>query len=358
MKRHRLRRFFGLSLSIGILLLSSCPAPPEISLEMSSREVIEQETKGNRKAVISVGIVQNGQMSFTVYGENGRVLPDTEHVYEIASITKTFTAQLFARAINEGRVNLDDKIDRFLDLPSKKYYPTIKRIFTHTSGYKSTYYHNSGSSIESTPNFEVFGVGVTKRMLLNTIGAINLNDKDYPCDYSNFALAVAGLVLENIYNDDYTSMMNRYLSNDLGLQNTRVNDGKSVNVSNFWAWSEGNPYIPAGALVSTITDMMKYAQMQIDGQPSYVSQSHTKLAEAEPPMIFTENNFDIKTDAMGLAWMMDSAYDVIWHGGNTLYSNSFLGFDKANSIAAVVLVNMPGQQSRTIGSAVLRELRR
>jgi CubicO group peptidase (beta-lactamase class C family) len=152
--------------------------------------------------------------------------------------------------------------------------------------------------------------------------------------------------------------MNRYVSNDLGLHKTRVNDGRSVNVSNFWAWSEGNPYIPVGALVSTITDMMEYAQMQIDGQPPYVDLSHAKLAQADPPTEGLGNDFDVKADAMGLGWMMDSTYNVIHHGGNTLYSNSFLGLDKESRIAVVVLVNMPGMQSRTIGSAVLRELRR
>ena len=356
MKRYSLKRFSGLLFTIVILFLSSCTTPLEDFSEMSSREIIEHVTRGKRRAVISVGIVQNGQMSFSVYGENGRVLPNREYIYEIGSITKPITAQLFARAISKGKVSLNDTIDRFLDLPPKNYYPTIKRILTHTSGYKFTYYHGSGSLADPTANFELFGGGVTKKMLLNTIGRIKLEDRDYPFEYSNFGFAVAGLVLEKIYNEDFTSLINRYLSDDLGLHKTRVNDG-SVNVSNFWAWSKGNPYIPAGALISTITDMMKYAQMQIDMLPSYVSYSHVKLAQVDTPMN-SSNDFDVRTDAMGLGWMMCSVHNIIHHGGNTGYSNSFLGFDKANRIAVVVLVNMPGAQSRIIGSAVFRELRR
>ena len=52
---------------------------------MSAREMIEYTTKGVRKAKVTVGIVQNGQMSFNVYGKNGKKLPNTEHIYEIAS---------------------------------------------------------------------------------------------------------------------------------------------------------------------------------------------------------------------------------------------------------------------------------
>ena len=345
-----MRIIFAINMFV-IFLLSSCASALGDFSGMSSKEIIEDVTSGNRRAIISVGIVQNGAMSHNVYGENGKALPDTEYIYEIASITKTFTAQLFARAISEGKASLDDTLDRFLDLPPKRYYPTIRRLLTHTSGYKYAYYNNSSSLIEATPNFEVFGGGVTKKMLLNTIGAINLEDRDYPFEYSNFGFAVAGLVLEKIYNEDYASLINKYLSNDLGLNKTRVNDG-SVNASNFWAWSKENPYIPAGALISTITDMMKYAQMEIDGLPPYVGHSHTKSAQVDPPI----NEFDIITDAIGLGWWISSVNNIIHHSGNTGYSNSFIGFNKAGRTAVVVLANMPGEQSRIIGSAILREL--
>ena len=354
MKNHFLRQFLCLLFTIAMFLVSSCPTPLEISSETSSLEIIEHVTRRKKRAVITVGIVQNGQMSFTVYGENGKVLPNREYIYEIASITKVFTAQLFAKAMSEGKVNLNDTIDRFLDLPHKNYYPTIRRLLTHTSGYKMNYYNGTGSLIEATPNFEVIGGGVTKVMLLNTIGKINLQDRDYPFEYSNFGIAVAGLVLEKIYNEDYTSLMNKYLNDNLELFNTRVNNG-SVNVSNSWAWSKGNPYIPAAALVSTITDLMKYAQMQIDELPSYVTLSHTKWAQINLPLDASGNDFDLKIDDMGLGWMMCSDYNLIYHIGNTGYTNSFLGFDKSNRIGVVVLVNMLGTQSRIIGTAILRE---
>ena len=73
-------------------------------------------------------------------------------------------------------------------------------------------------------------------------------------------------------------------------------------------------------------------------------------------IIFAINIFDIVTDAIGLGWWISSANNIIHHSGNTGYSNSFLGFDKAEHTAVVVLANVPGEQSRIIGSAILREL--
>jgi hypothetical protein len=39
--------------------------------------------------------------------------------------------------------------------------------------------------------------------------------------------------------------------------------------------------------IFTITDMMKYAQMQIDGLPSYVIPSHAELAQVDPPEVIS-----------------------------------------------------------------------
>ena len=58
--------------------------------------------------------------------------------YEIGSATKTFTAMLISRAVEEGKINLDDNISNYLELENR-YYPTIKRIITHTSGFKPYY---------------------------------------------------------------------------------------------------------------------------------------------------------------------------------------------------------------------------
>ena len=63
---------------------------------------------------------------------------DRNYDYEIGSITKTFTAMLLSKAIEEGRINLDDSISNYLELKNR-YYQTIRRIITHTSGLKPYY---------------------------------------------------------------------------------------------------------------------------------------------------------------------------------------------------------------------------
>jgi CubicO group peptidase (beta-lactamase class C family) len=243
---------------------------------------------------------------------------------------------LLLKAISENSVSLDNSISVFFNLPSKNYYPSIKQTITHTSGYKSFYYesYDSTNFLNSGNSF----YNITEKTLLSRIGTINLENKDYPFEYSNFNMAVTGLILESIYNEDYTPLMNSYIKNDLGLNHTKISDG-SGDLSNYWVWDNGNPYIAAGAIISNITDMMQYAKMQMDDIPLYLGLSHNVLVQVNA----TTSDYaklGIRTDSVGAGWMIDTVNNIIWHNGGTSNYNSYLGFNKIKNIAVVVLSNM------------------
>ena len=61
---------------------------------MSFQQMIEYTTLEEGDAVITVGIIKDGKTSYTVYGKDGRILPQTEELYEIGSLTKTFDGAL------------------------------------------------------------------------------------------------------------------------------------------------------------------------------------------------------------------------------------------------------------------------
>jgi len=352
--RIKLQTFLLLLSPVIFFSFSSCTVPYDDITKMSGTEMICYTTKDVKKAVITVGIVQNGEMSYVVYGENGKILSQKEHVYEIGSITKTFTASLLCKAISENKTNFDDSINVYLNLPSKNYYPTIKRLITHTSGYEPFYYEGFVSTAFYDMNNSFYGI--TKKFILDCVGKINLENANYPFLYSNFGIAVVGLILENIFNQNYTPLMNEYIKNELMLNNTKISDG-SGNLSNYWLWNKDNPYIAAGAIISTISDMMIYAQMQMDETPSYLSLSHDVFAQINA----TSSNYaelGIRMDAVGAAWMIDTENNIIWHNGGTGNYNSYLGFDKTKHIAVVVLSNMAEDfklNATVIGSALLKE---
>ena len=358
MEKNYLRRLIGTLLLLTVISLFSCSNPLDDWEKMSSsREMIDSLTKGVKNARVTVGIVQNGEMSFTVYGENGRVMPSREYVYDIASISKAVTGHLFARAIYEDLLTLDDldsPIDLFLNLPSKKYYPTIRRLLTHTSGYKYQYAY----FMPPRPSpFENPFYGINREMTMHHVRTINLSNRDYPFEYSNFGFAVAGLVLERLFNEEYASLVNSYFQN-LGLSNTRAGDG-SGNLSYHYRWNRDNPYIAAGGIVSTVTDLMKFAQIQMDQTHPYVNYAHKVWAEIEnADADFDFSGLGIRVDAIGLGWQIDRSNNVILHGGSVDTFETYAGFDKSMGIAVVVLSNIRSRiPSWVIGSQIFKELR-
>ena len=54
---------------------------------LTFEDALKYTTQGKPDARITVGIIQDGQASFTVYGENGQILPEEKHVYEIGSLS-------------------------------------------------------------------------------------------------------------------------------------------------------------------------------------------------------------------------------------------------------------------------------
>ncbi|MDR7855213.1 serine hydrolase domain-containing protein [Tissierella sp.] len=303
---------------------------------MTFKDMLTYTTEDNKDAIITVGIIQNDKMTYDVYGENGIKLSPVEHTYEIGSITKTFTTSLMCKAVSEGRASFDDQIDKYLSLQEKDYYPTIGKLLTHTSGYKGHYFEKPMISnfLQKQNDFN----GISEEMLIERLGKINLNDSDYSYKYSNFGMATLGVVLERIYNKDYTPLINDYISEDLGLKNTRISGG-SGDLGNYWKWSKSDAYMPAGALLSNITDMMKYLKINMDEKPEYLSMSHEVLAEVKATT-GTYGKMGIHIDAVGAGWMIDDKNNIIWHNGATGNYNTYIGFDIENQIGVVILSNL------------------
>lgn len=303
--------------------------------ELSFQEALEYTTKDNKEAVITIGIIRDGQMTYTVYGENGKELPKELHTYEIGSLTKTFTAAMICKGVQEEKIHMGDTIDKYLSLSVVKNYPTIEELLTHTSGYKA-YYFESPMISNFFKNKNDF-CGVTRDMVAQKAASVKLSDKEYSFNYSNYGYAILGLVLEEVYQKDYTTLMNEYIQNELQLKKTKISD-QNGDLSNYWDWEEKDAYLSAGALTSDIEDMLAYAQMQIDNS-QYFEQCHNSIKEINAT---TEayKMIGIHMDEIGMAWIIDKENNIVWHNGGTGNYNCYLGFNVENETAVIVLSNL------------------
>jgi CubicO group peptidase (beta-lactamase class C family) len=86
----------------------------------------------------SVLVAQNGKIILARgYGYSNKIqkkFNDTATVYQIGSITKTFTAAIILRLNDEGRLSLTDKLTKYIaDYPNGNDI-TVENLLTHTSG--------------------------------------------------------------------------------------------------------------------------------------------------------------------------------------------------------------------------------
>lgn len=310
--------------------------------KMTTDEMLRYNAQND--VVISVAILSGDKTTFKVY-ENGILSnefvagnkPQNLFDYEIGSVSKTFAGLLFAKAFDEGKSSPDDGIDKFLTLPEADYYPTIRRLLTHTSGYEGYYLEPQmvGNKLARNPN-DFFGV--SREQILQKVASTKLQNKDYPFCYSNFGIAVLGQVLEKIYNKDYTSLVNEFVQNQLGLANTSVAT-QSGNLDGYWQWAKNDGYIPAGAIISNIADMAKYVSLYFENSSTYYQKAIVPLATINAN---TDNNirFGIRMDKAACCWIIDSQNDFVWHNGATSNFSSYIAMNTKKQTAVILLGNI------------------
>lgn len=301
---------------------------------MSALDMVNYDCT-NKNNKISIAVIEDVNITYHIYGANGK--ETTIYDYEIGSISKTFVGLLCAKAVNDGKLNLSDSISKYLVLDDTKYYPSIERLLTHTSGYAAYYFESSmiGNKFAHITN-DFYGISRTQ--ILNKVKSVSLEDKDYPFVYSNFGISVVGLVLEKIYNGNFTEIMNDFIHSELNLSNTQVAK-QSGNLDKYWKWKENDGYIPAGSIVSNIQDMAKYLSIYMTEILDYSANTVAKLKDINANNA-TYERMNIRMDSVGMTWMLDDKNNIVWHNGATTDFNTYMGFTKDGQKGVVILSNL------------------
>lgn len=309
---------------------------------MTLDELLAYTAKDKKDAAITVGIIRGKESAYTVYGNNGCTKPSIEHVYEIASITKTFTASMLSKAIDEGMVSMEAHINEYLDLPKQEHYPTLRQLITHTSGYKN-YYLEKQMLFNFLCGRRNGFYGIDTAAVLKRVGNTTLADMEYCFRYSGFGMSVVGAVLSSVYRKDYAYLLDSFIKNDLHLQKTKVTDG-SGDLSGYWKWKKTDAYLPAGALSATIGDMLQYIKLHMTDALPYLARTHELFSEVYP---------------IGMAWMIDVNRDMIFHSGGTSHFSSFAAFQPMEQLGVVVLSNFSPQHkvsAEVLGTRLMDDL--
>ena len=125
--------------SLIALGVSACGTPSfDANAQAELDSVIEKVMEANQLPGAVVGVWVPGQGTWIVAKgkadvETDRVMKTTDK-FRIASITKTFTSNMVLQLADEGKIELDDRLDKYLpEIPFSDQI-TIRQLLNHTSG--------------------------------------------------------------------------------------------------------------------------------------------------------------------------------------------------------------------------------
>jgi CubicO group peptidase (beta-lactamase class C family) len=303
---------------------------------------------------MSFGISIKNENYFYNYGsiEKGeKKLPDQNTIYEIGSLTKTFTGILLAKAVIQGKINLDDDIRKYLDVNFDNLHYNgnpvkIIDLANHTSGLPEDLIPDKIFSLEDPTMFDIINVfdgdsGAIFRTLLQKANPDTLPGIRY-C-YSNAGMITLGLILENVYQLSYADLINKYISQPFGMSNTEIVSYKSDTSNYTKGYDKSRMIMPhitfqiagaAGGLKSSTGDLIKYIERNI-----YKKDKAIELSQQE--------SFNNGQHSMGLGWQLKPDFKnkvVLWHDGGEPGFSSYIIIIPDSKIGIVCLTNQRGRQ--------------
>ncbi|WP_405443848.1 beta-lactamase family protein [Streptomyces avidinii] len=330
--------------------------PQELgTLAQQTADRLAEQGVGAVVAVVAGDVVEIRGAGSTG-ADHGRTVPGPDTLFEIGSVTKTFTALALARLASAGAVGLDEPLGDLL--PDGTHVPSrdgrqisLQHLATHTSGLPRL---PRGMLLRfllrpSTPDPYV---GCTADVLLTGLARTRLGaapGKRFR--YSNLGAGLLGLALARRAGTDYETLITREICAPLGMMDTVVTvDDPGSERSQRSAQGHdrrGRPTTPwnladlagAGALRSTATDLVAFVRAQLDTGPV-----PAELAEA----IRLSRSVEHRTSPFAwvhLGWMAhrlharQGGHLQIWHNGGTGGFSSFAGFDPEKQLAVIALGN-------------------
>jgi len=346
-------------LIIAVLILITNTVFGQIPID-SIKAIIEKEVSNKRSKSIIVGIIDvNGRkiIHSGIISDKNPKPPDENTLYEIRSITKSFTGLLLAEMSLKKELNYNDPISKFLPKAVKT--PTrngkeitLLNLAANRSGLPREPFNLDPQKLDN--RFEDY----TIKKLYEYIATVELNrDIDSRWQYSNTGFGLLGLILSSVSNKSYERLIKDRIAKPLAMNNTTISlspeqkakvapgyreNGKPAHPTLFTIAMQGT-----GALLSNVNDMLTFGAANLglvktDLAPA-IELSHTNLGKKDGNDGFV---------AMGWTILNEANPDIFWKDGGTLGYRSFLGIDKKKKYAVIILSNTDNSVS-DIGLHVL-----
>ena len=295
-------------------------------------------------AGVSIGVVEHGVRRVFSYGV---AKPDS--MFEIGSITKTFTALMLSQMVEQGKVKLDEPVRDLLPAGTVAKPAgaeiTLLDIATQHSGLPGMP-DNFPSADSTNPYIDYHAANLYEYIAKH--GVAKAGNPGFV--YSNLGFGLLGQALAVRAGKTWPALLKEEVTGPLGLKDTVVSMTPEQQARFLPAHSgdhgpahqwDFDAMAGAGAIRSTAGDILTYVEANLhpDGlKPAAESKAGSTLAAA------LTRQHELRADVgpgvrIALAWMFDTETGNYWHNGATGGYSAYAFFNPKQDYAAVVLLN-------------------
>jgi len=332
-------RFFGLIAAVLVM----APGIASASLSQTQVDEIVQPAiqMGSCKA-IAVGVLDAQGRAVFGYGaiDSHGTKPDGQTVFEIGSITKTFTATLLAQMVLSGEVKLDEPVKDLLPADVKVPAKDGRAITLLDLATQRSALPRLPVSFDPADWTNPYADYTPQKLYadLAMIQLAQMPGEKY--EYSNLGVGLLGHALSLRAGKSYENLIVDRICTPLGMSHTRITLDAAMRAKlapgHDWVGQEAKNWdidalAGAGAIRSTADDMLIYlaANLNLTETPLWSAMRMTHERRA---------GVDDHTD-IGLAWHIARRTGTRWHDGGTGGYSSYAAFVPGRNVAVVVLSN-------------------
>jgi len=333
----------------------------------SQKELLDNFIKQKGVPGVAVGVLHKGEIITVSSGvtsvENPLPVTD-ETLFQIGSITKTFTGTAIMRLVEMGKLDLDATVRTYVpdfkvsdETASSEV--TIRHLLTHTGGWEGDFFDDTGAGDDALAKYVANMAELEQLAPLGTVFS-----------YCNSGFFLAGYIIEVVTGKSYQAALKDLVLEPLGLENSYLEPGGVMthrfvvghNVTEDGAkvvrpWPLPRSAWPAGGITCHVKDLLCYARFHLgDGRVNDDTRllSAESMAQMQSPQVTTWGD-----EAIGLSWGIGKVGEArrLWHSGGTTGQVSLLMLIPEHDVAIAILTNanQGGLVTQDISRGALKE---
>jgi CubicO group peptidase (beta-lactamase class C family) len=309
--------------------------------------VVLPAMKANSSPSGTVAIVYKGELILAKgYGyqdvDKQIAVDPYKTLFRPGSVSKLFTWVAVMQQVEQGKLDLDADVNTYLEnFKIKDTFDqpvTLRHILTHTAGFEDG---ALGYLIIDDPERVI-----PLAEAMEKYQPARVNPPGAQTAYSNYATAIAGLIVSNVSGLSFNDYIQKNIFDPLGMKNSSfvepLPEPLASNMATSYSIEAGKftakpfeiiaNFGPAGAQSATSVDMVKFGQAILNGGEL----NGQRILKAETVKEMLTRNFSHDDRLMGMALgFYEGDYEgtrVVGHGGDTAYFHSFLGIDAEHDL--------------------------